>query len=128
MLEDEWNKALASNPNGACLEARWKKASASQGASNCLEARWQSATASASGASLEARLDGMVEIRDSKHPDGPVVKITPEGWVMFLKGALAGEYGQGDLPPLEFTDAEWAAFLDGAGKGEFDLPPVEPQA
>jgi len=67
-----------------------------------------------------------VEVRDSKHPDGAIVKITPEDWEAFLRGALAGEYGQNDLPPLEFTDAEWEAFLDGAGKGEFDLPPVPP--
>jgi hypothetical protein len=32
-------------------------------------------------------------VRDSKHPDGPV---------------------------LTFTAAEWAAWLDGARKGEFD--------
>jgi hypothetical protein len=163
MLEEEWNKALMSNPNGACLEARWKKARRSQGASNCLEARWVSATASNQGQCLQARwakaqasigsnvnclearwksaeasayngdclqarLDGTVEVRDSKHPDGAVVTVTPEDWELFLAGALGGEYHKLSLPPLEFTDAEWAAFLDGAGKGEFALPPVEAHA
>ena len=58
----------------------WKKASKSGGnGGNCVEV---------------ARLDdGSVGIRDSKHPDGPV---------------------------LRFSQVEWDAFLDGMAKREFD--------
>lgn len=49
-------------------------------------------------ACMEVRLiDGTVQVRDSKDPDGPV---------------------------LSFTRAEWEAVLDGVERGHFDLPPV----
>jgi hypothetical protein len=56
----------------------WIKSSASGSDSNCVELR---------------RHDGMIEVRDSKDREGPV---------------------------LRFTDAEFAAWLDGANRGEFD--------
>ena len=57
----------------------WIKASASDGGNNCVEMR---------------RLDGAVEVRDSKQ--------------------------RGSGPILGFTKAEFAAWLDGAKSGEFD--------
>jgi len=60
-------------------ETPWIKASASDGNSpDCVEMR---------------RHDGLVEVRDSKDPQGPVLK---------------------------FHAAEFAAWLDGARSGEFD--------
>ena len=56
----------------------WIKARRSGASGDCVEMR---------------RHDGAVEVRDSKHPDGPV---------------------------LRFTTAEFAAWLDGARKAEFD--------
>jgi hypothetical protein len=56
----------------------WIKAAASGADSNCVELR---------------RHDGLIEVRDSKDREGPV---------------------------LRFTHAEFAAWLDGAGRGEFD--------
>jgi Domain of unknown function (DUF397) len=56
----------------------WRKASISHAANNCVEL---------------APVDGMVAIRNSKSPEGPI---------------------------LTFTAAEWHAFLDGAQTGEFD--------
>jgi hypothetical protein len=56
----------------------WITATASGQNSNCVELR---------------RHDGMIEVRDSKDREGPV---------------------------LRFTDAEFAAWLDGANRGEFD--------
>jgi Domain of unknown function (DUF397) len=56
----------------------WRKAQLSVGNGACVEV---------------APVDGMVAIRDSKNPSGPV---------------------------LTYTSAEWHAFLDGARKGEFD--------
>jgi Domain of unknown function (DUF397) len=94
MLTSLWQKAQASNPNGACLEARWVKASASNPHGSCLEACWAG---------------GMVEVRDSKHRRRN----------LFAR-LLAAFRDSGTV--LRFTPAEWSAFLDGAGKGEFDLP------
>ena len=56
----------------------WIKAALSGDGENCVEMR---------------RHAGAVEVRDSKDPEGPV---------------------------LRYTSAEWAAWLDGAKKGEFD--------
>lgn len=62
----------------------WVKASRSHGNGNCVEV---------------AAVVGGVEVRDSKDPEGPV---------------------------LRFTTAEWLAFADGMDKGEFDhLVPVD---
>jgi hypothetical protein len=65
------------------------------GAEGSSEFVWRKAQLStANGACVElAPVDGMVAIRDSKDPGGPV---------------------------LRYTAAEWYAFLDGAKKGEFD--------
>jgi hypothetical protein len=59
------------------------------------EPAWRKALSSvANGACVElASADGMVAVRDSKDPGGPI---------------------------LRYTAAEWRAFLDGAKKGEFD--------
>jgi hypothetical protein len=56
----------------------WRKAQSSVGNGACVEL---------------APVDGMVAIRDSKDPEGPI---------------------------LSYTVAEWHAFLDGAKRGEFD--------
>jgi hypothetical protein len=60
-------------------EMRWRKSRASNPSGNCVE--------------LAALPDGGVAMRNSRHPDGPV---------------------------LVYARAELAAFLAGARKGEFD--------
>jgi hypothetical protein len=60
-------------------------------------ARWRKSTRSGtSGECVEVadNLPGVVAVRDSRDPDGPV---------------------------LTFDPAEWRAFIDGARDGEFDL-------
>jgi hypothetical protein len=34
---------------------------------------------------------GMVSVRDSKQPNGPILRFTPEEWAAFLDGARKGE-------------------------------------
>jgi Domain of unknown function (DUF397) len=64
----------------SALNAEWRKSRRSGTQGNCVEVRM---------------IDNTIEVRDSKHPDGPI---------------------------LRFTHAEWAAFLGGAEDGEFRLP------
>ncbi len=57
---------------------RWKKASASYANGDCVEV-----------ASLP---DGRVGIRDSKDPDGPVLRFSAGEWLAFLNGAANHEF------------------------------------
>ena len=63
-----WRKSTYSNPSGNCLEIAEKSGS--------------------------IVIEGLIHVRDSKHPKGDMLK---------------------------FTESEWAAFLDGVRQGEFDL-------
>jgi Domain of unknown function (DUF397) len=57
---------------------------------------WKKASKSGSngGQCVEvARLDdGTVGIRDSKNPDGPVLRFTPDEWAAFLDGVAHQEF------------------------------------
>jgi Domain of unknown function (DUF397) len=37
--------------------------------------------------------DGGLGVRNSRDPDGPVLRFTPEGWCAFLDGVRNGESG-----------------------------------
>jgi uncharacterized protein DUF397 len=55
---------------------------------------WRKAQYSvANGACVEvANAGGMLAMRDSKDPDGPVLMYTPSEWRAFLDGAKKGEF------------------------------------
>jgi Domain of unknown function (DUF397) len=55
----------------------WRKASASHPANACVEV---------------APADGMVAMRDSKDPGGPILRYTAAEWHAFLEGAKKGEF------------------------------------
>jgi len=55
----------------------WRKAQRSVGNGACVEL---------------APVNGMVAMRDSKDPDGPVLMYTAAEWDAFLHGAKAGEF------------------------------------
>jgi hypothetical protein len=57
-------------------------------------AAWRKAQRSVpNGACVEvARAGGMLAMRDSKDPDGPVLMYTPSEWHAFLDGAKKGEF------------------------------------
>jgi hypothetical protein len=58
---------------------RWIKSSHSYSNGNCVEA---------------ARLpDGQIGVRDSKNPEGAILRFTPAQWRAFLTGARHGEFG-----------------------------------
>jgi hypothetical protein len=62
------------------VDITWIKSSPSYSNSNCVEV-----------ASLP---DGGIGVRDSKNPDGAILRFTPVQWERFLTGAKAGEFDQ----------------------------------
>ena len=59
-------------------DPHWVKSSLSYSNGNCVEV-----------ASLP---DGEIGVRDSKNPDGPVLRFTPDEWRAFVGGARNGEF------------------------------------
>ena len=59
--------------------ADWRKSSYSSNTGNCVE--------------VARNLPGVVAVRDSKDPDGPVLVFTADEWRAFMSGARAGEFG-----------------------------------
>lgn len=59
-----------------------------------LTEQWVKSTRSgASGDCVEARLlEGVVEVRDSKDPNGPALKFAPSEWNAFQGGMADGEF------------------------------------
>lgn len=56
----------------------WRKASASTSNGNCVE--------------VAAIAGGGAAVRDSKDPDGPVLRFTAAEWAAFVAGVAAGEF------------------------------------
>lgn len=55
--------------------------------------QWRTARACSSGGCVEvAKVDGMFLFRDSKDPDGPVLRFTADEWMAFVKGVEAGDF------------------------------------
>jgi hypothetical protein len=68
--------------NADITTARWRKSSYSSGSGgNCVE--------------VARNLPGVVGVRDSKNPDGPVLLISFEGWQALTRTIKNGEL---DLP------------------------------
>ncbi len=60
------------------LDGDWRKSRRSGISGDCVEARV---------------MDGSVELRDSRHPDGPVLRFSSDAWAAFVR-AVAGEGSQ----------------------------------
>ena len=79
-------------------ELQWHKAEASKDW-NCVEVAWHKATASGNGQMQCVETGqgacGMIHVRDSKDPNGPVLNFTQGEWAAFLDGARRGEFDQG---------------------------------
>jgi hypothetical protein len=73
------------SPQGPGSDSYWIKSSLSFSNSNCVE------VASLAG--------GEIGIRDSKDPEGPVLRFTPGEWRAFLGGARNGEFDQAPKTP-----------------------------
>jgi hypothetical protein len=73
------------------LEWRWRRSSYSgNGGGNCVEvgAMWHKSSYSGNGGSdcveIARNLPGMVAIRDSKDPDGPVLVVSKDEWARLI--------------------------------------------
>jgi hypothetical protein len=60
-------------------KAAWHKSSRSGANNNCVE--------------VVGSLPRVVAVRDSKHPDGPVLVVTREEWRAFTAGVKVGRFG-----------------------------------
>ncbi|KOV32891.1 hypothetical protein ADK60_13165 [Streptomyces sp. XY431] len=57
----------------------WRKSSYSQNGGNCVE--------------VSPDAPGLVPVRDSKDPSGPVLSFPTDAWRSFVAGVQAGEFG-----------------------------------
>jgi len=61
------------------IDQRWRKSSYSgNGGGNCVE--------------VASNMPGVVAVRDSKNPDGPVLTIGTNGWREFIADVKAGRH------------------------------------
>lgn len=65
------------SPKSPSSELAWRKSARSTGNGACVEV---------------APADGLIAVRDSKDPHGPVLRYTPAEWEAFLDGAKKGEF------------------------------------
>ncbi|MDJ0344959.1 DUF397 domain-containing protein [Streptomyces sp. H10-C2] len=67
---------MSTNPQQPFSEAGWRKSSYSNGSGGeCVEA---------------APLHGGAAVRDSKDPDGPVLRFSPDAWASFIRSVREG--------------------------------------
>jgi hypothetical protein len=62
-----------------------------------LSDRWRTSSFSNTGNCVQVRHDdSVIQVRDSKNPDGPVLAFTRPEWDAFLKGVYNGEFDTPD--------------------------------
>jgi hypothetical protein len=72
------SRIFGESPETPGSDLCWVKSSLSFSSGNCVEV-----------ASLP---DGGVGLRNSRHPEGPMLEFTPDEWHAFLGGAHNGEF------------------------------------
>ena len=92
-----WRKASYSGSNGDCVEvAAWRKSRRSGSNGECVEvAAWRKASRSGSnGNCVEVSPDpaGVLAVRDSKDPGGPVLVVATGAWDAFTERVKSGAF------------------------------------
>ncbi|MFJ9695564.1 DUF397 domain-containing protein [Kitasatospora sp. NPDC101183] len=86
LTDAQWRKSSYSGNGGNCVEAAvfagasWVKSTYSQQGGNCVE--------------VAVGSPGLVPVRDSKDPEGPVLVFPAEAWRSFVAATSAGEFGE----------------------------------
>lgn len=78
--DSQWRKSSYSSGTRTCVEVAypgWHKSSRSTNYTNCVEV---------------APTDHSVAARDSKHPDGGYLLVSPSAWSSFLDGIRGGRF------------------------------------
>lgn len=73
-----WIKSSESFANGNCVEVAWIRSTESHVHGNCVE--------------VSDLPGGEVGVRNSRDPNGPVLRFTPDEFRAFLGGARKGEF------------------------------------
>ncbi|MFG2696809.1 DUF397 domain-containing protein [Kitasatospora sp. NPDC048407] len=63
-------------------EPKWDKSSYSSNGGNCVEVARNMAAA-----------EGIIPVRDSKDPNGPVLTFSPSAWSAFVAATVDGKFG-----------------------------------
>jgi hypothetical protein len=74
----KWGDMARPNEERPGSGSHWVKSSLSFSNGNCVE--------------VASLTDGGVAVRNSRHPEGPVLRFTPDEWHAFLGGARNGEF------------------------------------
>ncbi len=68
----------------------WAKSSYSTNG-HCLTARWHISSRSGGNGCVEARQDGsVVQVKDSKDPQSPILEFAPETWAALIDAIRTG--------------------------------------
>jgi hypothetical protein len=62
-----------------CLGRKWRRSSRSYGSGNCLE--------------VAAHHGELIDVRDSKDPQGATLRFAATTWIAFIAGVSTGELG-----------------------------------
>jgi uncharacterized protein DUF397 len=74
-----WRKSRHSGSNGDCVEVgTWRKASHSGNSGECVE--------------VGPGQSGVLAVRDSKDPSGPVLVVAPSAWQVFTNRVKTGAF------------------------------------
>jgi hypothetical protein len=70
---------MSPTTNYSDVDGRWIKSSLSYANGDCVE--------------IATLPDARIGVRDSKDPDGPLLRFTPAEWAAFIGGVKNGEFG-----------------------------------
>lgn len=93
MISTPWSTSSFSAGNGNCVQ--WRKSTHCAGG-DCVEFRTSSYCDTS--ACVEVATHEVVQVRDSKDKEGPVLEFSPDSWMSFISAIKAGEIS-GRVPP-----------------------------
>jgi hypothetical protein len=78
------------------VNVAWQKSSLSHANGNCVEVGWLASSLSDSGSGTCVEVadlgDSVIGVRNSRDPDGPVLRFTPDEMRAFIGGVRNGEF------------------------------------